>query len=100
MRNVAGVVSVECSVNQGNAAQVTFSLLQAQDSSGTGSKAIPVVPIFYNADTTVSATLVAQAAAVSFQTDAPLKDKIAPFQFDPPPLHLPNNFNHTPLPPS
>src|SRR5258708_8747991 len=97
MRNVAGVVSVECSVNQGNAAQVTFSLLQAQDSSGTGSKAIPVVPIFYNADTTVSDTLVAQAAAVSFQTDVALKDKIVAFQFDPAELDMANNFNPIPL---
>lgn len=91
---LSGKLYIECRVNQGNAAQVTFTPLQAQDSSGTGSKAIPAVPIFYNADTTASDTLVAQTAAASFQTDVALKDKIVVFEFDPAELDMANGFNH------
>jgi hypothetical protein len=94
LRNVSGKVSIECHVNQGNAAQVTFTPLQATSSAGAGSKAIPNVAIFYNADTTVSDTLVAQTAAAAFQTDANLKDKIVTFEFDPAELDMTNGFNH------
>ena len=95
LRNCSGKVAVVCRVNQGNAAQVTFSILQATSSAGAGSKAIAVAPIFYNADTTVSDTLVAQTAAVSFQTDVNVKDKIVVFEFDPADvLDLVNGFNH------
>ena len=70
-------------VNQGNAAQVTLTPLQAQDVSGTGSKAINAVPIMLNADTSVTDALVAQAAAASFQTSATTKDKIVIFEIVP-----------------
>lgn len=96
--NSSGKVAVVCRVNQGNAAQVTFSILQAKDKSGTGSKAIGTnanPPIFYNADTTASDTLVAQAAAASFQCGTALKDQIVVFEFDPADgLDLANGFNH------
>lgn len=94
LRNVAGKIALFCRVNQGNAAQVTFTPLQAKDSSGTGSKAIPAVPIFYNADTTASDTLVAQTAAASFQCGTALKDQIVAFEFDPAELDLYDGFNH------
>lgn len=94
MRNVAGKLAIVCRVNQGNAAQVTFTPLQAQDSSGTGSKAIPAVPIFFNINTTLSDTLVAQTAAANFQTDVGLTDKIVVFEFDPAELDMANSFNH------
>lgn len=94
MRNCAGIISLECHVNQGNAAQVTFTPLQAQDSSGTGSKAIPAVPVFSNIDSSVSDTLAAQTAAANFQTSATLKDKVVVFQFDPAELDMANGFNH------
>jgi len=94
LRNVSGKVAIVCRVNQGNAAQVTFTPLQAQDSSGTGSKAIPSVPIFVNSDTTVSDTLVAQTAAASYQTSATTKDKFVVFEFDPAELDMANGFNH------
>jgi hypothetical protein len=94
LRNVSGKVAIVCRVNQGNAAQVTFTPLQAQNSSGTGSKAIPSVPIFYNADTTASDTLVAQAAAASFQAGTALKDQFVVFEFDPAELDMANGFNH------
>jgi hypothetical protein len=95
LRNCSGKVYIKCEVNQGNAAQVTFTPLQAQDSSGTGSKAIPSVPIFYNADTSASDTLVAQTAAASFQADATTsKVKFVVFEFDPAELDMANGFNH------
>lgn len=94
LRNCSGKVALVCRVNQGNAAQVTFTPLQAKDSSGTGSKAIPSVPIFYNADTTASDTLVAQTAAASFQAGTALKDQFVVFEFDPAELDMANGFNH------
>jgi hypothetical protein len=81
-------------VNQGNAALVTFTPLQAKDSSGTGSKVIPAVPVFYNADTSASDTLVAQANAANFQTDATLKDKIVMFEFQIAELDVSNGYGH------
>ena len=93
--NCSGKVAVVCRVNQGNAAQVTFSLLQATSSGGAGSKAIGVAPIFYNAATTVSDTLVQETPAVNFQTDVSLADKIVVFEFDPADvLDMVNGFNH------
>ena len=50
-------------VNQGNAATVALSLLQATDVAGDGSKALGATPIWLVADTSVSDALVAQAAA-------------------------------------
>jgi hypothetical protein len=94
LRNVSGKVAIVCRVNQGNAAQVTFTPLQAQDSSGTGSKVIPAVPVFFNLDTSLSDTLVAQANAANFQADAGLKDKFVVFEFDPAELDMANSFNH------
>jgi hypothetical protein len=94
LRGVSNNVALICRVNQGNAAQVTFTPLQAKDSSGTGSKAIPIVPVFYNSDTTTSDTLVAQPLAANFQTDATLKDKIVCFRFQVAELDLASGFNH------
>jgi hypothetical protein len=98
LRNASGKVAVVCRVNQGNAAQVTFSLLQATSSGGAGSKAVGTTaspPIFFNINTTLSDTLVAQTAANSFQTDVGLTDKIVVFEFDPADaLDLANGFNH------
>lgn len=70
-------------VNQGNAATVQFSLLQAKDVSGGSSKAVTSVPIWLVNDTSVSDALVAQAAAVSFTTDATTKDKLVVFEIEP-----------------
>lgn len=94
LRNCSGKVAIVCRVNQGNAAQVTFTPLQATNSSGSGSKAIPAVPIFYNADTTASDTLVAQTAAASFQAGTALKDQFVVFEFDPAELDMADGFNH------
>jgi hypothetical protein len=98
LRNVSGKVAVVVHINQGNAATVTVSLLQATTSTGTGSKAVGTQaspPIFYNANSTLSDTLVAQTPANSFTTDATLADKFVVFEFDPADaLDLANGFNH------
>jgi len=70
-------------VNQGNAAQVTFSILQGQDVLGTGAKAAGVMPIWLNAATAVSDALAVQTAAASLQTSATLADKIVLFEITP-----------------
>lgn len=70
-------------LNQGNAATVAITLLQAKDVSGTGSKALGATPIWLNNDTSVSDALVAQAAAAGFTTDATTKDKLVVFEIEP-----------------
>jgi len=70
-------------VNQGNAAQVTLTPLQAQDVSGTNSKAIAAVPIWLDVDTSLSDALVAQAAAANIQLSATTKDKLVVFEITP-----------------
>lgn len=70
-------------VNQGNAAPVTLSLLQAKDVSGTGAKALAATPIWLNDATATSDAFVQQAAAVGFTTDATLADKIVVFEIEP-----------------
>jgi hypothetical protein len=74
---------VVAEVNQGNAATVQLSILQAKDVSGTSSKAVTNVPIWLVNDTSVSDALIAQAAAASFTTDATLKDKLVVFEIEP-----------------
>lgn len=71
-------------VNQGNAATVALSLMQAKDVAGTSAKAISAfLPIWLDNDTSVSDALVAQVAAASFTTDATTKDKIVVFEILP-----------------
>lgn len=70
-------------VNQGNAATVLLSVLQAKDVSGTGSKAVSAMPISLCNDTSVSDALVAQTQAATFTTDATTKDKFVVFEIEP-----------------
>ena len=70
-------------INQGNAATVQVSLLQAKDISGTGAKAINAVPIWLQNATATSDQNVAQSSANSFTTDATLADKIVMFEITP-----------------
>ena len=70
-------------VNQGNAAQVTFSPLQAQDVSGTASKAINAVRVWLDNATGTTDVFVAQTAGATFQCDASLADKIVIFEIVP-----------------
>lgn len=70
-------------VNQGNAAQVTFSILQGQDVLGTGSKAAGVMPIWLTAASATSDALAVQAAAAAFQPSVTVADKIVVFEITP-----------------
>ena len=78
---------VICEVNQGNAATVQLTPLQATAVAGTGSKAIAAqAGIWLNNDTSLatgSDKLVAQTAAANFTTDATLKDKLVIFEIVP-----------------
>ena len=82
-------------VNQGNAATVLVSPLQAKDIAGTGSKAVSAVPIWLNNDDSASDALVAQTAAATFTTDATTKGKIVVFEImTEAALDVNNGFNH------
>ena len=76
-----------CEVNQGNAATVQFTPLQATDSSGTGSKALTNnAPIALNNDTSTATGTdqnVPQSDAKNFTTDATTKDKLVVFEIQP-----------------
>jgi hypothetical protein len=103
-----------CGVNQGNAAPVTFTPLQASSAAGANSKGLSnPAPVAFNPDTSnplVSGTGSDQfqvsgtgtgavlPAATSFTTDAGLKNKIVMFEIDPGEVmdvnNLANTFNH------
>lgn len=70
-------------INQGNAATVLLSVLQATAVAGTSSKAVAALPIWSNLDTSVNDTLVKQTNAATFTTDAGVKDKIIVFEIQP-----------------
>lgn len=75
---------IVCHVNQGNAATVALTPLQAKDVSGTGSKVITATPIWSNADTaTVATPGTKQTDAANFTTSAAVKDKIVIFEIVP-----------------
>jgi hypothetical protein len=84
-------------LNQGNAATVLLSPLQASDNLGTGSKAIGAAPIAANLDTDTvpSDIMTIEAAAATFTTDAGTKSKIVIFEIDPiESMDMANKFNH------
>ena len=70
-------------INQANAAQVAITIEQATAVLPAGSIAITqAVPIWVNAACTVTDTLVAQADAVAFTTDAGVEQKVIVFKVD------------------
>jgi hypothetical protein len=86
---------VEVEVNQGNAATVALTLLQAKDSSGTGAKALTggVEAYLYNAAGT-SDTKTNLGYVVNYTTDATLADKLVIFAVSVDSLDIANGFNH------
>ena len=74
---------VVAEVNQGAANTVLLSILQGQDVSGTGSKAVGAMPIWLDADTSISDALVVQTAAATYTTSATTKNKIVVFEITP-----------------
>lgn len=85
---------VEVAITQGNAATIALTIEQASAVAGTGSKAITVtVPIWSNLDTAATDTLVRRTDAVSYTTDAGVKNKMVIFQIDPAQLDIANGFD-------
>lgn len=82
-----------CHVSQGNAAQVTFTVTQAQKVDGTGVKAGPNCRIWANQDCVASDLYVRQADGASFQTDVNLKSKLVVIEIDPSTLDIANGFD-------
>jgi hypothetical protein len=81
-------------ITQGNAATIAISINQASAVAGTGAKAITtVVPIWSNLDVSVNDTLVRRTDAVSYTTDAGVKNKVVIFQVDPAGLDVANGFD-------
>ena len=91
-----------CTVNQGNAAPVLFTPLQATSLAGAGSKAIggadttAQIWLANNALSTAAGDLfLAQTAALNFTTDATTNTKVVIFEIIPEGhLDLVNGFNH------
>lgn len=92
-----------CGVNQGNAATVTFTPLQATDNNGTNSAGLSAsAPIANIIDTSVATggdQFTIATAATSFTTDAGLKNKIVIFEIQPEEVMNVNNLSSgNPLP--
>ena len=79
-------------IDQGNAATIQISALQASAVAGTGSKAV-TVKIWSALDLATTDVLQAQADATSYTTDAAVKQKLVVFEFDPANLDVANGFN-------
>lgn len=87
------MLNILVTIQQGNAATCALTVEQATTAAGAGSKAITkVVPIWSNLDTAASDTLVARTDAVSYTTDAGVKNKLVIFQIDPATLDIANGF--------
>lgn len=87
-------VTVLVHINQANAATVALTIEQATAVAGTSSKAITnAVPIYLIADAATSDVWAAQTAAVSYTTDATLKEKLVAFEIPASSLDLANGFD-------
>lgn len=74
---------IVCSVNQGNAAPVEFTVLQGQGVSGANPIAVTAMPIFLVANTATTDAQVQQTSAANFTTSATIADKIVIFEITP-----------------
>lgn len=80
MKNILKVL-VEVVITQGASNTVEITIEQATAVAGTDNTAITeVVPIFSNLDCAASDTLVKRTNAVSYTTDAAVKNKIVVFE--------------------
>ena len=73
---------IEVHINQGNAATVLLSPLQASAVAGTGTKAISAARIWTKLDEALTA-FTKQTEAATYTTDAGVKKKIVIFELDP-----------------
>jgi hypothetical protein len=77
---------VKVHLDQGNAATVAISLVQATSAAGAGSKAITaLMPIQSSLDLSAASgdVLTARAAAATYTTDAAVKPKLVIIEIDP-----------------
>jgi hypothetical protein len=80
-------------MTQGNAAQATISINQATSAAAGGTKAITnAARIWSNLDVASSDSWVARTAAVSYQLDAGVANKLVYFEVDSDTLDLANGF--------
>jgi hypothetical protein len=96
LKHTTGVVIVEASINQGNAATVALTLQQCTAVDGTGAKALTVnVPIYVSQDVGgASGDVLARVAdGVAFTTSAALTRKTVRFVIEPATLDLANGFD-------
>lgn len=90
----AARVFVVFHVTQGAANTIAITLHQATSVAAGSEKAIAnAVPIWSNLDTAASDTLVARTAAVSYTTDAGIKNKHVVFQVDASSLDVSGGFD-------
>lgn len=93
LKNV-GLCNILVHIDQGNAATIALSIFQSQDIAGTARKAlVNACPIWANLDTVTNDTMVRQTDAVSFTTDAAVKQKQVLFELDPALLDVANGFD-------
>ena len=86
--------SVYFHINQGNAATILLTPLQASAVAGAGSKALSAnVPIYVNLDTAAGNVWVRATDAKNYTTDAGVKIKQVRFDIDPDALDLANGFD-------
>lgn len=86
-------VTLIARVNQGNAATVALSLLQATAVAGTGSKTGPTASIWTNQDAQGADAFTKQTDAAAFTTSSAVKDKIVVFEFLPSAMDVANGFD-------
>lgn len=85
---------VRVHINQGNAATILLSILQATTVAGAGSKVLAnTVPVWANQAVAAGDTAVRQTDAVNFTTSAALAEKQVWFQIDPAALDLAGGFD-------
>lgn len=90
----AGRTYIYCYITQGNAATILLTPMQATNVAKAGGKVLTnPIRIWSNLDMAASDTLVRQADAVNYTTDAALKNKLVVFEIDPASLDLANNFD-------
>lgn len=85
---------IKAHIAQGNAATVLLTPMQASAVAKTGGKVLTNnVPIWANLDTAATDTLVRQADAVNYTTDAGVKNKYVIFEIDPMLLDIAGGFD-------
>lgn len=82
-------------IDQGNAATIVCDLLQATSAAGAGAKVLTGLRrIWTNLDLVTNDTYARQADALSFTTDAAVKEKLVIIEVNPSDLDLTNSFTY------